>query len=161
MSLLMSKAVQVLCQELSLMHVWMLNVILLFLTWISQFYGHSCMLLDGQLSPSCQPKTPTSKNLFPTPSTKVIPVSPSYLPISFVLFQVCLSCSIVFYLHFSMKIFMLLIVMGKVGYIALTNLMHTDTSILHHYFYIITYCYSLIFIILRYNIYIILPVLHV
>ena len=40
-------------------------------------------------------KIPTSKNLFPTPSTKVILVSPPYLPLSFVLFQVCLSCYIV------------------------------------------------------------------
>ena len=45
--------------------------------------------------PLASPKTPTSKNLFPTPSTKVIPVSPPYLPNSFVLFQVCLSCYIV------------------------------------------------------------------
>ena len=36
-----------------------------------------------------------------------------------------------------------------------------DTSILHHYFYIIIYCYLLIFIILGYNTYVILPVLHV
>jgi hypothetical protein len=30
------------------------------------------------------------KTCFPTPSTKVFPVSPPYLPISFMLFQVCL-----------------------------------------------------------------------
>ena len=36
-----------------------------------------------------------------------------------------------------------------------------DTSILHHYFYILIYCYLLIFIILGYNTYVILPVLHV
>ena len=35
------------------------------------------------------------KTCFPTPSTKVFPVSPPYLPISFMLFQVCLSCYIV------------------------------------------------------------------
>ena len=42
--------------------------------------------------PLASPKIPTGKNLFPTPSTKVFPVSPPYLPISFILFQVCLSC---------------------------------------------------------------------
>ena len=52
-NILMSNTLQVLCQELSLIHVWMLNVILLCLSWIIFFYGHSCMLLDGQLSPSC------------------------------------------------------------------------------------------------------------
>ena len=36
-----------------------------------------------------------------------------------------------------------------------------DTSTLHHYFYIIIYCYLLIFIILGYNIYVILPIFHV
>ena len=45
--------------------------------------------------PLASPKIPTSNNLFPTPSTKVIPASPPYLPISFMLFQVCLSCYIV------------------------------------------------------------------
>ena len=33
-----------------------------------------------------------AKTCFPTPSTKVFPVSPPYLPISFMLFRVCLSC---------------------------------------------------------------------
>ena len=47
--------------------------------------------------PLTRPKIPTSKNLFPTPSTKDIPVSPPYLPISFVLFQVCLSYYIVLF----------------------------------------------------------------
>ena len=42
--------------------------------------------------PFASPKTPTSKNLFPTPSTKIIPVSPPYLPIGFMLFRVCLTC---------------------------------------------------------------------
>ena len=42
--------------------------------------------------PFASPKIPTSKNLFPTPSTKVFLVSPPYLPISFMLFQVYLSC---------------------------------------------------------------------
>ena len=73
--------------------------------------------------PFASPKTATSENLFPTPSTKVIPVSPPYLPISFMLFRVCLTCCLC-YLYFWMKMFMLLIVMEKVGYIALTNLMH-------------------------------------
>ena len=46
--------------------------------------------------PIASPKITTSKKLvFPTPSTKVFPVSPPYLPISFMLFQVCLSCYIV------------------------------------------------------------------
>ena len=44
--------------------------------------------------PLASPKIPTNKNLFPTPSTKVIPMSPPYLPISFVLFRLCLSCYI-------------------------------------------------------------------
>ena len=45
--------------------------------------------------PLASPKIRTSKNLFPTPSTKVIPVSTPYLPISFVLLKVCLPCYIV------------------------------------------------------------------
>ena len=84
--LLMSINLQVFYQELFLIHVLMLNATLLCLTWIDQFYGHLCMHLDGQLSPSCQPKNknPTSQKLvFPTPSNQVIPVSPPYLPISF------------------------------------------------------------------------------
>ena len=63
------------------------------------------------------------KNVFPTPSTKVIPVSPPYLPTSFMLFRVCISWYLC-YLYLWMNMFTLLIVMGKVGYIALSNLMH-------------------------------------
>ena len=56
MSLFMSNSLQIIFEELSLIHVLVLIVILLGLTWISWFYGHSCMHLDGQLSPFCQPK---------------------------------------------------------------------------------------------------------
>ena len=39
-----------------------------------------------------------AKTCCPTPSTKVFPVSPSYLPISFMLFRGCLSCYIVLFI---------------------------------------------------------------
>ena len=61
--LLMNINLQVFYQELSFIHVLMLNVTLLCLTWIGQFYEHSCMHLDGQLSPSCQPKNSNKQKL--------------------------------------------------------------------------------------------------
>ena len=73
--------------------------------------------------PFASPKTPTSKNLFPTPSTKVIPVSPPYLPIGFMLFRVCLTCCLC-YLTSEWKCLCYWLQWKKVGYIALTNLMH-------------------------------------
>ena len=115
--LLMSINLQVFYQELSFIHVLMLNVTLFCLTWIDQFYGHLCMHLDGQLSPSCQPKK------FPTPSTKIFPVSPPYLPISFMLFQVCLSCYIVLSTFLNLNAYVI-DCHGKNWLKALTNLMH-------------------------------------
>ena len=63
------------------------------------------------------------KACFPTPSTKVFPVSPPYLPISFMLFQVCLSCYIVLSTFLNLNAYVI-DCHGKNWLKALTNLMH-------------------------------------
>ena len=75
------------------------------------------------------------KTCFPTPSTKVFPVSPPYLPISYMLFQVCLSCYIVLSTFLNLnamgkipvspRIYHVIDCHGKNWLKALTNLMHT------------------------------------
>ena len=63
------------------------------------------------------------KTCFPTPSTKVFPVSPPYLPISFMLFQVCLSCYIVLSTFLNLNAYV--IDCHRKNWLkALTNLMH-------------------------------------
>ena len=74
--------------------------------------------------PIASPKITTSKKLVSqTPSTKVFPVSPPYLPISFMLFQVCLSCYIVLSTFLNLNAYVI-DCHGKNWLKALTNLMH-------------------------------------
>ena len=63
------------------------------------------------------------KTCFPTRSTKVFPVGPPYLPISFMLFQVCLSCYIVLSTFLNLNAYVI-DCHGKNWLKALTNLMH-------------------------------------
>ena len=62
-------------------------------TLLHAFRGSTFSLLLAQ-------KIQQVKTFFPTPSTKVFPVTPPYLPLSFMLFQVFFYHVILCYLHF-------------------------------------------------------------
>ena len=91
--------------------------------------GGTCALVGvtgGDFSGEDSPKIKIQqvKNLFfPSPSNQVIPVSPPYLPISFMLFLVCLSCYIVLSTFLNLNAYVI-DCHGKNWLKALTNLMH-------------------------------------
>ena len=63
------------------------------------------------------------KSLFPNNFNQSFLVSPPYLPISFMLFQVCLSCYIVLSTFLNLNAYVI-DCHGKIWLKALTNLMH-------------------------------------